>query len=189
MKLSRIEWLAGFCRTGLLVVAALATPAAVHAQTEGSASKFGVFNADRVLAESQVGAQALAQLEQLRNQRVTELQAQQDELNMLRQQALAATGLEANQLQRQLEDKGLQLQRLQEDVQQELAIRQQELTQGIIQRVSEIIDEIGQAESYTMIFNSVQSGLVYVDEAVDITPAIIARLDAAPTGGPGGGGR
>jgi outer membrane protein len=185
--LCRTTWFMKVGSAGLLF-AALAVPGKLTAQTEGAA-KFGVFNADRILGESQVGARALAQLDQLRNQRISELQAQQDELNSLRQQILSATGVEASRLQRQLEDKGVQLQRLQEDVQQELAVRQQELTQGIIQRVAEIIDEIGQAEGYTMIFNSIQSGLVYVNETLDITPTIIERLDAAPTGVANPGGR
>lgn len=156
------------------------------AQDAAAPVKIGVFNAERIMAESQAGQQALAQFNQLRDQRMTELQTQQDQINALRQQGLAAQpgSAEAAQLQRQMEDRSVQFQRLQEDVQNELALRQNELTGGITQVVGEIIDEMGEELGYSLIFNAIQSGLVYVDEAIDITDDIIQRLDAVnPVGG------
>ena len=170
---------------GVTAVALVAGGGSLSAQ-ESAATKFGVFNADRVMAESQAGQQALALFSQLRDQRVSELQSQQDEINNLRQQGLAAdpNSPQAAQLQRQLEDRMLQLNRLQEDVQQELGNRQNELTGEITVRVGQIIDTLGQEEGYTLIFNSIQSGLVFVDPSMDITLEIIRRLDAAnPAGG------
>ena len=46
-------------------------------------AKVGVFNADRIMAESQPGQQALALFNQLRDQRVGELQVQQNQINTL----------------------------------------------------------------------------------------------------------
>ena len=79
----------------------------------------------------------------------------------------------------------VQLDRLQQDVQQELGNRQNELTGGITQLVGQIIEEVGLEQGYDLIFNSVQSGLVFVDPSMDITDVIIQRLDAADAGGPG----
>ncbi len=171
---------------GLLAVG-LAVSAA-PALGQAALQKVGVFDADRILADSQAGQQALALFNQLRDQRASELQVQQDEINVLRQQALQATpgSLQAASIQRQLEDKTLQIQRLNEDVQNELGQRQAVLTSDITQKIAGIIDALGAEEGYAMIFNSVQSGLVYVDPAIDLTDLIITRLDAAL---PGGGGR
>lgn len=170
--------------TGLgTMVAVMALSAPASAQTEGL--KVGIFNADRILQESQAGQQALAQFNQLSNQRLEEFQAQQSELDQLRQQLLAAApgSAEAGQLNRQLEDKTLMMQRLQQDVQNELAQRQDELTGGITQRMAQIIEELGSEQSFSMIINLVQSGIVYADDSIDITDEIIARLDAAPASG------
>ena len=143
-------------------------------------SKIGVFNADRVLAESQPGQQALALFNQLREQRVGELQVQQNEINTLQQQAMAATpgSPDGARRQRELEDLMLRMERLQQDVQQELGNRQNELTSGITEMVAQIIDVLGGEEGYTLIFNAIQSGLVYIGPTVDITDEIIARIDA-----------
>ncbi len=163
-------------------VAALALiPAGMPlAAQEVVSSKIGVFNADRVLAESQPGQQALALFNQLREQRVGELQVQQNAINTLQQQAMSSTpgSAEAAGLQRQLEDLMLRLERLQQDVQQELGNRQNELTLGITQMVAEIIDVMGEEEGYTLIFNAIQSGLVYIGPTLDITDEIISRVNA-----------
>lgn len=171
--------------TGLgTMVAVLALSAQASAQTENL--KIGIFNADRILQESQAGQQAVAQFNQLSAQRLEEFQAQQAELDQLRQRLLAAPpgSVEAGQLNRQVEDKTLMLQRLQQDVQAELGTRQDELTGVITQRISQIIDELGKEESFSMIINLVQSGIVYYSaESLDITDMIIARLDASAGGG------
>ena len=164
-----------------LVLAVSAAPALA----QDAIFKVGVFNADRVLAESQAGQQALALFNQLRDQRARELQAQQDEFNTLRLQSLQAVAgsPEAAAAQRQLEDKSLHLQRLNEDVQNELGSRQAALTSGITQSIGQIIDALGAEQSFTLIFNSVQSGLVFIDPTVDLTDEIITRLNAALAGG------
>ena len=81
-------------------------------------------------------------------------------------------------LQREVENSMLQLERLQQDVQQELGLRQNELTQEITVMIGQVIDVMGEQEGYTLIFNSNQSGLVYVATALDVTDEIILRIDA-----------
>jgi len=142
--------------------------------------KVGVFNADRIMAESQPGQQALALFNQLRDQRVAELQVQQEQINTLQQQAITAPpgGPEAARLQRDVEDLMLQLNRLQEDVQQELGLRQNELTLEITEMIGQVIEVLGEEEGYTLIFNAIQSGLVYIGPTLDITDEIIRRINA-----------
>ena len=165
-----------------VVIAAMAsisggTPLAAQ---DAAGGKIGVFNADRVLAESDPGQQALALFNQLRDQRIGELQVQQDEISALQQQAVTSIpgSVEAAGLQRNLEDRMLRFDRLQQDVEQELGQRQNELTFGITEMVAQIIDTMGQEEGYTLIFNALQSGLVYVDQALDLTDDIIQRVNA-----------
>ncbi len=170
-----------------VLVAALASILAGFPLTaqEVMGGKVGVFNADRVLAESQHGQQALALFNQLRDQRVGELQVQQDDINSLQQQAIAATpgSAEAARLQRDVEDLMLRLNRLQEDVQQELGLRQNELTLEITEMIAQIIEVMGEEGGYALIFNAIQSGLVYIGPTLDITDEIIERLNAMSTAG------
>ncbi len=171
-----------------VLVAALASILAgipLAAQEVGP-MKVGVFDADRVRAESQPGQQALALFNQLRDQRVAELQVQQDQINTLQQQAITVPpgSPDAVRLQREVENSMLRLERLQQDVQQELGLRQNELTSEITQMIGEIIDVMGAEEGFTLIFNTIQSGLVYLDPTLDITDEIIRRINVmnAPNG-------
>ncbi len=177
--LSRVALERGSFAVLMAAVASVSAGLPLEAQ-DAPAEKIGVFNADRVLAESAPGQQALALFNQLRDQRVGELQVQQDEINTIQQQAVTSIpgSVEAAQLQRQLEDRLVLFERLQQDVQQELGQRQNELTLGITEMVAEIIDTLGQEEGYTLIFNALQSGLVFVAEALDLTDEIILRVNA-----------
>ena len=79
----------GMTRTfGLLALALAVSQTPALAQT--APVTVGVFDADRILAESLAGKQALALFTQLRDQRGGEVQAQQIEFNTLRQQGLQA---------------------------------------------------------------------------------------------------
>ncbi len=42
-----------------------------------------------------------------------------------------------------------------------------------------VINQAGKDLGYTLIFRKFESGLIYADEAIDITTIIIQRLDAA----------
>jgi outer membrane protein len=152
---------------------------------EVASSTIGVFDADRVLDESQPGQQALALFNQLRDQRVGELQVQQNSLNALQQEAMAAApgSPDAARLQREMEDLALRLERLQQDVEQELGLRQNELTAGITQMIAQIIEVLGEDDGYALVFNASQSGLVYVGPTLEITDEIIRRLNAASAAG------
>ena len=52
----------------------------------------------------------------------------------------------------------------------------------IDQRVMPVINQAGKDLGYTLIFRKFESGLIYADEAIDITSVIIQRLDAASQG-------
>jgi outer membrane protein len=151
---------------------------------ESAGPKVGVFDGERVLAESEMGQEAVALLSQLQEQRVAELQAQQAEINTISQQALSAAPgtVEAAQLERQMEDRSLQYQRLEQDVQQELGQRQAELIEPITQMVRQIIDTMGREEGYVLIFNMAQSGLVYFDATIEVTEEIIRRINVVNAG-------
>ncbi len=176
--LSRVAFGGG---SNAVLVAALASIlAGIPLTAQVVPGKVGVFDADRVMAESQPGQQALALFNQLRDQRVAELQVQQDQINALQQQAISVPpgGPDAVRLQREVENSMLRLERLQQDVQQELGLRQNELTSEITQLIGEIIDVMGEEEGFTLIFNTIQSGLVYLDPTLDITDEIIRRVIA-----------
>jgi len=61
----------------------------------------------------------------------------------------------------------------------EAARKNEELLRPILERVNEIIREVGEQEKYTMIFDASSMGIAYAASGVDLTDKIIERLNAA----------
>ena len=82
-------------------------------------------------------------------------------------------------MEKDLEDRVIALRRLQDDANRDLTKKREELLGQIDQRVMPVINQIGKEQGYTLIFRKFESGLIYADEAVDITKLVVQRLDAA----------
>jgi len=162
------------CTAAVMLMAAFAMPAA--AQT-----KVAVIDVQRVVSESDPGKEALQKLAGLRDAKAQEGQALQQELQTLRdqfsKQQLTLSEQRLEELQKQIQDKGIALQRFQDDATRELEEARTKELGRLEQQIMPIINEIGQERGLTLIFNKFQSGLVYADETVDITDEVIRRFN------------
>lgn len=170
-----------------LVVLAVAAPVAAQ-----GAVKVAVIDVERILLESNRGKAALEEIEALRRQKQTEAESMQQRVADLRRQAeegqLSLSQERLAELQKQLEDAVIALRRFNDDATRELTKKRNEVLDQIEQSVFPVINEIGKAGGYTMIFNKYNSGLVYADEAIDITAQVIQRYNASSAGSRTGGG-
>lgn len=167
----------------ILVCAALGAllliPVAAGAQ---GTVKIAVLDTERVLLGSTTGKKALAELKKLQEQKENELKAKQQEARDLQKRleegrlSLAQDKLAG--MEKELEDKAISLKRLQDDAQRELQKRRDELLGGVDQQVMPVINLMGKELGFTLIFRKFESGLIYADEALDITEQVIQRLDA-----------
>ena len=82
-------------------------------------------------------------------------------------------------MSKEIEDEQIAIRRFQDDAQRELQEAQRRELGGLEERILPIINQVGQAEGYTLIFNKFQSGLVYADEAVDVTDRVIQMFNTA----------
>lgn len=164
-----------------LAITALAAPAAVQAQP-----KIAVINTEQILVESSTGKKALGELKKVQEAKENDLKARQQEIRDLQTKAsegrLSLSQDKLTEMEKQLEDKLIALRRLQDDATRDLNKRRDDVLQQIDAKVMPIINQLGKEGGYTVIFRKFESGLIFVDEAVDITPQVIQRLDG------GGGG-
>lgn len=166
----------------LLLASALLAAAPAAAQ---DATKVAVIDVERILIESERGKAALQQIEELRDQKQAEGQTLQEEINQLQQQLqegrLSLSEERLAELRKQAEDKMVALRRFEEDATRELTKKRDQVLAELERSVFPVINEIGEEQGFTLIFNKFNSGLVYADEAVDITAEVIERYN-------GGGG-
>jgi outer membrane protein len=64
------------------------------------------------------------------------------------------------------------------EAQQALVQEQNKLGGEILEPAQGIIEEVAKDKKVTAVFERRQSGLLYIDEGVDLTPEVIKRLDA-----------
>ncbi|HVT17582.1 MAG TPA: OmpH family outer membrane protein [Thermoanaerobaculia bacterium] len=177
--------------TGLALGMAMAAPFALAAQAAPAAPapavRIAVIDTEKILLSSQAGKKAVAELKKIQEQKEGELRAKEQELKELQdkisQGRLSLAQDKLTDLEKQLEDKGIALRRLQDDANRELNKRKDDLLGSIDEKVMPVINVIGKEHGYTLIFRKFESGLIYADEAVDITNTVIQRLDAAAAKG------
>jgi outer membrane protein len=170
---------------GAALALALATPMAATAQAPAPAAsglKIAVIDTEQVLLGSQTGKKALADLKKMQEQKEGEARTKSQEIKDLQtkindgRMSLAQDKL--TEMEKQLEDRIIALKRFQDDANRELNKRKDEALAQIDKRVMPVINQVGKEQGYTLIFRKFESGLIYADEAVDITNLIIQRLDA-----------
>ena len=162
-------------RTGLLaLVLVAAMPAAAQIN-------IAVIDVQRVVTESDPGKEALQKLKQLQDAKIDEGRSLQQELSALQEQLskqrFTLSEERLAELSKQIEDKQIALQRFQADAERELDEARRRELGGLEGRIMPVINEIGAERGLTLIFNKFQSGLVYADDAVDITDDVIRRFN------------
>jgi outer membrane protein len=172
---------------GLLGLALAAAPAGAQpAAPAGGTIKIAVIDTEKILLSSVAGKKALADLKKLQEAKENELRTRAQELKDLQTKIsegrLSLAQDKLADLSKQYEEKEIAVRRLQDDATRELNKKRDEMLAAIDERVMPVINQAGKDLGYTLIFRKFESGLIYADEAVDITPAIIQRLDVASQG-------
>jgi outer membrane protein len=185
LKTTPLRVLAG----AFALVLGLAAAAPLAAQ-QATGLKIAVLDTEQILLQSATGKAALEELRTRRERKEGEGKALQTEVQQLRDRLsegrLSLSQDKIAELEKQLEDKAISLRRFEDDANRELTKKREEVLAKVDSKVMPIINAYGQEMGYDLIFRKFESGLIYADEGVDVTPEIIRRLDAS--GGTGAGG-
>jgi outer membrane protein len=165
--------------------AAPAAPAAAPAAAAGAAGgalRVAVIDTEKILLSSVAGKKAIAELKKIQEQKEAELRGRQQEIkdlqDKLAQGRLSLAQDKLAEMAKTLEDKEISLRRLSDDASRDLNKKKDDLLGSIDEKVMPVINQIGKEQGYTMIFRKFESGLIYADDAIDITGSVIQRLDA-----------
>jgi outer membrane protein len=159
------------------IVLSLALPVAAQELS------IAVIDVQRVVTESDPGKQALQKLKALQDAKIDEGRSLQQTLSGLQEQMakqrFTLSEERLAEMSKQLEDGQIALQRFQDDAERELDEARRRELGGLEGRIIPVINQVGTERGYTLIFNKFQSGLVYADDAVDITDEVIRRFNTA----------
>jgi outer membrane protein len=146
------------------------------------AQKIGVVDMQRALMETEDGRKAKEQLKKLFDQRQKTLDKQQDDLKAMKESVEKQRDVLAKEVwAKKVEDLQKALAELQTtymEFQRELQAKEAEMTRPILERMKRIIKRIGQTDSYSLIVEAGEAGVVYVPTSYDLTDVLIQRYNA-----------
>lgn len=163
------------------VAVALTAVAPLVAQQQPDV-RIAVVDNDRVFEESQAGQAAQEEIQTEYDQWQSRVQQAEQELQQLRTRLTTATGVEAQDLQQQAEEKQVEIQRLRDDANREFNRVRDRVLAELEAQLTPAIEALGQEAGYTVVLNTQSPGLLYYDDAIDITADLIARLNAGAAG-------
>lgn len=150
-------------------------------------SRVAVIDVNKVLSDSKAGQAAYKTLQGVQDGHVQRLKAMEEEVKTLeadfsqKKLSLAQDRLDA--LQSTIAEKRVALQRYGQDAERDLQTRRNKTLADLNDRIMPIVDTIGKEMGFAMIFNKFEAGLVYASDAVDITDAVVKRVnDEVPAG-------
>ncbi len=157
-----------------LVLASMLTAPAL---SRADGFKVAVVDLQRALQETEEGRDAKAKLQKLFKERQTALDRKQNELKTMKEDIEKQKSvLSRPALQKRLEDyqqSFIELQTQYGQFQQEIAQKESLLTQGIIDRMQKIMQRIGQAESYDLVLERNEGGVIWSPSHSDLTDRLI----------------
>jgi len=144
--------------------------------------KIGIMNVQKVLVQSEAGLEAKAVFQQKNQELQASLQADQEALQKLQEEIEKKSSvwskekkdeqvLEFNRMRRDLNTKT-------EDARMEMKRLQDKELEPIVKELEKVVDDYGAQENFTMILDS-KSGVIYYDQAIDISDALIRKLNKA----------
>ena len=171
---------AAFCAAGAGAQGtSTAAPAAASAPAPATSGtiKIGVINVERLVQESALGKEAFNRVKKLNDSKKDEGDKLQKELRDM-EQKLADQGSsmaddKRETLQKSYQEKAIAFKRFQDDANRDLEAAQKKELSELERRVFPVINQVGKEKGFTLIFNKFQSGLVFADDAVDITDDVL----------------
>jgi len=162
---------------GLILVGLLAMATSSFAAGE----KIGFVDLQKALNFSQAGKAAketiskkVKDYEGTIEGKKAELQKLKDELE---KQAVLLSEQARAEKERDYQQKLKDFQRFTKDIQEELQRSDADYTRQILEKVLKVIAEMGKAQGYTVILEKSESSLLYADDQIDMTDAVIKAYD------------
>jgi Skp family chaperone for outer membrane proteins len=146
-------------------------------------TKYAFINIQRIAAESAEGKALAGRVQALNQQKVTELNEKNKQLQAAQQKLEAGASVlspvAAGQLQKDIERLQVDIQRFTEDAQQEVTTLQNQLQDEFQQKLSPVVQQVASEKGLHLLFSAADAGIVWADLSLDITGEIIQRFDAA----------
>lgn len=153
------------------------------AAVAGAEVKIAFVDMKAVIAKSEPGSKAMEQLKAQFKDMKDNLDAQKKSLDALKDELQKQSMMLSQEAkldkEAQYKRKVRDFQDMGQNYQRKLQQAEQDLSKPIIEKLVQVVQDYGKKNGYTAIFDKQSSGMVYHQDSVDVTGAIIAELNKA----------
>jgi Skp family chaperone for outer membrane proteins len=166
--------------TGKALAMALVAAASLGTLTaQQQEIRIGVFDSQPVWQQTEEGKKMQAQLAAFRDTKMAEINSRETELNKLkdklRSQEASLSDDKKNQMMKDIDQKTIDLKRLNDDASREMQSQVGDARDQFQKELFDVVAALGKEKKYTLILE--KSIVVYNDDAVDITPEVVAKFN------------
>ena len=210
MRLKRFKIITSIIGFMMITGSAMAQDVSSQASSFPSDSRFAYVEIFRVLSESTDGQAANVRVQELSEQKVAEIEAknaemeeritsldtQLEEQQLRLQQGQNVMSAEARlnlqreisrlqiEAQRTSQDSQAEMERFTQDAEAEVQALQQQLQIEFQQKLGPVLDQIALDKQLAFIFSAGEGGLIWADQALNITQELIDTLNQIEAGTP-----
>ena len=153
------------------------------ARLSASGLSIGIVNNQKILSSVPDAITARKNIEKEIKAIQDDLLAQKDEIEKLNKELIEKEALltaEAKtQRQTTLQQKVMELRQKEFTSQQEIRQKEASITQEIVRKIAEVVQKLAKEKNLDMVFETNQSGIMYLKEYVDITDDVIVEYNKA----------
>lgn len=168
---------------GILLAGFLLIFAAVSAQ--GADLKVGFIDSERIFAGYTGTSEAQAEFDADIQKWTQDLEQQRRELEKateeFQSQSLILSEAKRREREEEIQRRRNELDAFVQDIwgpNGKVAQRNEQLTRPIVEKIREVLNEIGDAEGFSIIFDATDGNIVYADNALDLTDRVLEQLNA-----------
>lgn len=144
--------------------------------------RIATVNLHQAIMDTEDGQRARRRLEGEFQNRQRELDQAQEELRRMQSELETQRNVLSRQaLEQRMEEyqrRVIEVQRQYVEFQQELAEHEANLTRTIVERMQNILREMGQADGYTVILDTSGGAVVFSQTSIDLTATLVQRYNA-----------
>ena len=137
----------------------------------------------KALSLSDAGVKAKADIGQQVKKYEAKISTEQEALKEMKKeldkQAVLLSDEARSKKEREFQQRAKEFQRFTKDVQDELRQKDSDMSKRIIEEILEVTRKLGKEKGYSIVFELSNSGLIYVDEKVDLTDEVIKAYNAS----------
>jgi Skp family chaperone for outer membrane proteins len=151
-------------------------------------AKIAYVDVQQIASESTEGKAARQKIDELSNKKTQELQAKQKQITDTQAKLNAGSTVMSDaardQAEKDLERLQRDYQRAQQDAQEEVQSLTRDLQNDFQRKLLPLIGQVAAEKGLHMVFSAADSGLVWADTGLNITPDVIKRLNAGAGAAP-----